>query len=74
MGFHRRFITDEHVTALIKNNKIKELVELYTKGADVIITDAGISSKILQEITSKDTAEETIIRMFKSEFNLENMT
>jgi hypothetical protein len=76
MGFHRRFITNQHVIDLFEHGGINEVIKAYTSGADVIITDAGISSDILNAIKRGTNVKSSILELIQREvdFKLENRT
>jgi antitoxin component HigA of HigAB toxin-antitoxin module len=46
MGFHERYISNEHIIKLFDNGNIEEIIQLYTRGVDALITEIGLASKI----------------------------
>lgn len=46
MSFHKRFISNEQVIRLYNDGGIDNIIQWYTKGVDVIVTETGISSRI----------------------------
>ncbi len=48
MGFHERHISNEHIIKLFDNGNIEEIIQLYTRGVDALITETGLASKILE--------------------------
>jgi hypothetical protein len=69
MGFHKRFITNKQIIDLFESGKITEIIKLYTSGVDVIIADAGLSSKLLDIIYDDKCDKESIINVIYKELN-----
>jgi hypothetical protein len=47
MGFHKRYINDEQVIELYRTQGNQSIIDLYTKGVDVVITSGDLSEHIL---------------------------
>lgn len=52
MSFHKRYISNEQIIRLFNSSGATGVFNWYTKGVDLIITEAGIASK-LSSIISK---------------------
>lgn len=46
MGFHRRHISNEQVIRLFKEGGAERVFDWYTRGADALVTEIGLSSSI----------------------------
>ncbi len=46
MGFHKRYMSDEQIIEIYKTSGIEGVKDWYTKGADALILETGLSSEI----------------------------
>jgi len=46
MGFHKRYIDDEQVIDIYRNNGCQAVIDWYTKGVDAIITSGDLASEV----------------------------
>ena len=46
MGFHKRFIDDSQVIETFRSRGCQAVIDMYTKGADAIITSGKLSTKV----------------------------
>lgn len=72
MGFHKRHINNDQIISLYKECGFIMLKDLYTKGADCIITETGLAAEIgfvfsddKSNTASVVTQEEQVIKLIK---------
>lgn len=46
MGFHKRYITDDLVLSIYRNNGCQAVIDWYTRGADAIITSGKLAREV----------------------------
>jgi hypothetical protein len=46
MGFHKRYISNEQVIRLFNDGGVQRIIQWYTRGADAVITETGLASKV----------------------------
>ena len=46
MGFHKRYIDNERVISLFKDDGVDNVIRWYTGKADALILETGLASKI----------------------------
>lgn len=69
MGFHKKFITNNQIIDLFKQRGINEVIKTYKSEADVIITDSGLSSDILNVIINGTNIKEKTLHIIQKELN-----
>ena len=47
MGFHKRYVNDDQVIEIYRNNGNQAVIDLYTKGVDSVITSGELSEHVL---------------------------
>ncbi len=47
MGFHKRYIDDEQIIDLYREQGNQAVIDLYTKGVDAVITSGELSEHVL---------------------------
>ena len=47
MGFHKRYIDDEQIIDLYREQGNQAVIDLYTKGVDAVITRGELSEHVL---------------------------
>ena len=58
MGFHKRYIDDEQVIDIYREQGNQGVMDWYTRGVDAIITSGNLSQKIEEIIYSQELIEE----------------
>ncbi len=56
MGFHKRYIDDNQVIELFRNEGCQAVIDLYSKGVDAILTTGELSSKVNSLIQNVDAS------------------
>tara|TARA_R110001632_G_scaffold174898_2_gene294563 strand:- start:673 stop:897 length:225 start_codon:yes stop_codon:yes gene_type:complete len=46
MGFHKRYISNDQVIEIYRTNGMQKVHDWFTRGADAVITEAGLASKV----------------------------
>ena len=54
MGFHRRHIGNSTVHHLFKSGGASAVFDWYTRGADALVTEMGLASRISSVINDED--------------------
>lgn len=54
MGFHKRYIGNEVVHRLFKSGGASSVIDWYTRGADALIVEMGLASRINSIINDSD--------------------
>ena len=47
MGFHKRYIEDDQIINLYREQGNQAVIDLYTKGVDAVITNGELSEHVL---------------------------
>jgi len=47
MGFHKRYIDDDQIISLYREQGNQAVIDLYTKGVDAVITSGDLSEHVL---------------------------
>jgi len=80
MGFHRRHIGNETVHRLFKSGGASTVFDWYTRGADALVTEMGLASRIIDLINDEDwillgrySIEEEIERIVRKDLGMEEI-
>lgn len=80
MGFHRRHIGNETVHRLFNSGGAPTVFDWYTKGADALIVEMGLASKISNIINDTDwhllgryAIEEEIEKIIRNDLGMEEI-
>jgi len=46
MGFHKRYVTDDSIISIYRNNGCQAVIDWYTSGADAIITSGKLAREV----------------------------
>ena len=46
MGFHKRYIDDEQIIDIYRNNGCQAVIDWFTKGVDAIILSGNLASQV----------------------------
>ena len=65
MGFHKRYIDNDQVLNMYEREGMQKVYDLYTRGADAVITETGLASDVQDLIDKGNDWNE--ISMFISE-------
>jgi hypothetical protein len=55
MGFHKRYIDDDQVINIYRNNGCQAVIDWYTKGVDAVITSGTLSSQVYKKISNEES-------------------
>ena len=54
MGFHRRHISNDQIVGMYRREGMQAVYDWYTKGADALVLEVGLASKVHDLIGKKD--------------------
>ena len=79
MSFHKRYISNEQVIRLFNDGGVRRIIEWYTRGADAVITETGLASKVSMILEDSEwltwdpvNLEDTIINLIHKELGTED--
>lgn len=80
MGFHRRHIGNDTVHRLFNTGGAPSVFDWYTRGADALVTEMGLATKISNVINDKEwhqlgryKIEDHIADLIREDLNVENI-
>ena len=72
MSFHNRYISNIQVIKLFNDSGIAKVINWYTEGADAIVTEIGLASKISSLLNSRSLCKEKIIALIYKEIKVKD--
>jgi hypothetical protein len=79
MGFHKRYISNEQVIRLFNDGGVQRIIQWYTRGADAVITETGLASKVSMILEDPEwltvesvNLDEAIINLIHKELGTED--